>query len=73
MNPVKMLTATAEEAAADVEGLLAAHGRPWDRVGVCCINMDYDTPDEVIRAIFQTVARYRGSRDSGIYRAYEVA
>ena len=73
MNPVKMLTATAEEAAADVEKLLDAHGAPFDKVAVCCINMDYGTPDEAIRAMFQTVARYRGPRESGIAKSYQVA
>jgi len=73
LNPVKMKDATPEEAAADTEGLLQAHGAPWDKVAVCCINMDYGTPDEVVRAMFQTVARYRGERESGIRAAYEVA
>ncbi len=71
MNPVKMLTATPDEAAADTKMLLDAHGAPWDKVGVCCINMDYGTPDEAIRAMFNTVAQYRGDRDSGIQRAYQ--
>jgi hypothetical protein len=73
LNPVKMKDATAEEAAADTEGLLQAHGAPWDKVAVCCINMDYGTPDEVVRAMFQTVARYRGERAGGIRAVYEVA
>jgi hypothetical protein len=72
MNPVKMLSATPEEATTDVEMLLRAHGAPWDRVAICCINMDYGTPDEAVRAMFDTVARYRGGRDSGIQRAYQV-
>lgn len=73
LNPVKLLNATPEETAADVESLLQAHREPWDKVAVCCINMDYGTPDEVVRAIFQTVARHRGQRDSGIQAAYQVA
>jgi hypothetical protein len=73
LNPVKMKDAAPEEAVADTEGLLQAHGTPWDKVAVCCINMDYATPDDVVRAMFQTVARYRGERDSGIQAAYEVA
>jgi hypothetical protein len=73
MNPVRMLTATPEQAAADVEGLLQAHGAPWRRVAVCCINMDAGTPDEAIRAMFDTVARYRGSADNPARRAYEIA
>jgi hypothetical protein len=73
LNPVRMLTATAEQAAADTEQVLEAHGAPWNKVGVCCINMDHGTPDEAVRAIFNTVARYRGDRDSGIRQAYQVA
>ncbi len=73
LNPVKMRTATPEEASADTEALLQAHGAPWDKVAVCCINMDDGTPDETIRAMFQTVARYRGERESGIQAAYRVA
>ncbi len=72
LDPVKMLTARPEEAAADVEAVLQAHGAPWDKVAVCCINMDYGTPDQAIRAMFQTVAGYRGKRNSGIQRAYQV-
>jgi hypothetical protein len=71
MNPVKMLTSSPEEVSADVEMLLAAHGAPYDKVGVCCINMDYGTPDEAVRAMFNTVAGHRGPRESGIQRAYQ--
>ncbi len=71
MNPVQMLTATPEQAAADAELLLQAHGEPYDRVAVCCINMDYGTPDEAIRAMFNTVTRYRGTPESGSL-AYQV-
>ena len=35
--------------------------------------IDYGTPDEAIRAMFETVARYRADRESPIPRAYEVA
>jgi len=73
LNPVRMQTATPAQAAADVETLLHAHGSPWERVAVCCINMDYGTPDEVIRAMFQAVARYRGARESGLRAAYRLA
>ena len=71
LNPVKMLNATADEAAADTEKLLQAHGAPWDKVAVCCSNMEYGTPDEAIRAVCLTGARSRGVRDSGIGRAYQ--
>jgi hypothetical protein len=35
--------------------------------------IDHGTPDEAIRAMFETVARYRGDRENPIPRAYEVA
>ena len=73
MNPVRMLTATPDQAATDVETLLQAHGPPWDRVALCCINMDYGTPDEAVRAMYGTVERYRGNRNSGIQRSYQLA
>jgi len=72
LNPVRMLTASPEEAAADVESLLQAHGASWDKVALCCINMDYGTSDEAVRTVFHTVAHYRGERDSGIHTAYQV-
>ena len=73
LSPVRLLTATPNEAAADVELLLQAHGKTWDNVAVCCINMDYGTPDEAIRAMFNTVARYRGSKENGAQAAYRIA
>jgi hypothetical protein len=53
--------------------LLEAHGTPFDRLAVKCDNIDYAMPDEAIRAMFETVARYRGDRENPISRAYEVA
>jgi hypothetical protein len=58
LSPVRMLQATPDEIAADTEGLLLAAG-PLERAGVCCINMDYGTPDDNIYAMFQVVQRYR--------------
>jgi hypothetical protein len=73
LNPVRLRTATPGKAAADAEALLHAHGPPWDRVAVCCINMDYGTSDEAVRAVFRAVARHRGERDSGVRAAYRRA
>jgi hypothetical protein len=73
LDPVKMLHSTANQAAAAVEKVLEEHGEPWTKVALCSINMDYGTPDEAIRAMFQTVAHHRGNRPSGIERAYQVA
>ena len=58
LNPVRMLQATPEEITADTEGLLSAAG-PLEKVGVCCINMDYGTPDENIFAMFEVVKEFR--------------
>lgn len=58
LNPVRMLQATPREIAADTESLLKAAG-PLENAGVCCINMDYGTPDDNIFAMYQVVERYR--------------
>jgi uroporphyrinogen-III decarboxylase len=58
LNPVRMLQATPQEIAADTESLLKAAG-PLENAGVCCINMDYGTPDDNIFAMYQVVERYR--------------
>ncbi len=58
LNPVRMLQCTPQQIAEDTERLLLAAG-PLEQVGVCCINMDYGTPDENIRAMFEVVQRYR--------------
>jgi uroporphyrinogen-III decarboxylase len=58
LDPVRMLQATAEEITADTEGLLKAAG-PLENAGVCCINMDYGTPDENIFAMYEVVERFR--------------
>ena len=52
LNPVRLLSGTAQEVRQDVLELLRAAGRD-SRVGLCCINMDYGTPDENVRAIFE--------------------
>ena len=38
----------------------------FDRLAVKCDNIDYGAPDEAIRAMFETVARYRGDRENPI-------
>jgi uroporphyrinogen-III decarboxylase len=61
LSPVRMLTCTPAEIAADTEALLRA-ADPLDRAGVCCINMDAGTPDENIFAMYAVVERFRDSR-----------
>jgi hypothetical protein len=58
LSPVRMLRCQAHEIAADTERLLRAAG-PIGMAGVCCINMDYGTPDDSIFAMFAVVQRYR--------------
>jgi uroporphyrinogen-III decarboxylase len=58
LNPVRMLQCSPQEIAQDTEGLLRAAG-PLEQAGVCCINMDYGTPDDNIFAMFEVVQRYR--------------
>jgi uroporphyrinogen-III decarboxylase len=58
LNPVRMLQAGPQEIAADTEGLLEAAGL-LENVGVCCINMDYGTPDDNIFAMYEVVERFR--------------
>ena len=58
LSPVRMLQCTPQEIASDMEKLLLAAG-PLERVGVCCINMDYGTPDDNIFAMFEVIQRYR--------------
>ncbi|MEA3334880.1 MAG: uroporphyrinogen decarboxylase family protein [Chloroflexota bacterium] len=58
LSPIRMLRATPEEIAADTEQLLHAAGS-LDRVGLCCINMDYGTPDENIFAMARVAERFR--------------
>lgn len=58
LSPVRMLTCSPQEIAADTEALLQAAGR-LELAGVCCINMDYGTPDENIFAMYEIVEKYR--------------
>jgi hypothetical protein len=58
LSPVRMLTCTTREMAADAERLLREAG-PLDKAGLCCINMDYGTPDDNLFAVYEVVERYR--------------
>ena len=58
LSPIRMLQCTPVEMAADVEKLLLAAG-PLEKAGVCCINMDYGTPDDNLFAVYEVVERYR--------------
>ena len=54
LSPMRMLSEPTGVIRADVERLLAAAGDPAN-VGLCCINMDYGTPDENVRAVIEMV------------------
>jgi hypothetical protein len=58
LNPVRLLHGTAGEARRDALALLRAAGRN-SQVGLCCMNMDYGTPDENIRAIFAAAREFQ--------------
>jgi hypothetical protein len=55
LSPVRMLQGSADEIRRDTERLLAAVGSSRD-VGVCCINMDYGTPDENVYAMLEVAS-----------------
>jgi len=61
LSPMRMLNCTVQEIAADTEALLRAAG-PLELAGVCCINMDYGTPDENIFAMASVVEKFRAGR-----------
>lgn len=54
LSPLRMVQAQTTEIVEDVERILAAAGRTHD-VGICCINMDYGTPDENITGFLEEV------------------
>lgn len=58
LSPIRMLQCTPSEVAADAEALLSAAG-PLAETGLCCINMDYGTPEDNIFAVYEVVERYR--------------
>ena len=60
LSPIRMLQNSPAEIAADTEMLLQATG-PLDKTGICCINMDFGTPDENLFAMYEVVEKYRQS------------
>jgi hypothetical protein len=60
LNPVRLLREPAEAIRRDTLDLLQAAGRK-ERIGVCCINMDYGTPDENVRAMTDAAAEFTQS------------
>jgi len=58
LSPERMKSKTAEEIEKDIESLLQ-DSASLHKIGLCCINMDYGTPDENVRKIFEVADRYR--------------
>jgi len=58
LSPVRLRTISVEEVRQDVEGLLRQAG-PVQKAAVCCVNIDYGTPDENVAEIFRVVDEYR--------------
>ena len=62
LSPVRMLQKSPEEIASDTAALLSAAG-PLENVGICCINMDFGTPDENIFAMYEVVQHFRKQQE----------
>ncbi len=58
LSPMRMLNEPASTIREDVARLLAAAGDKQN-VGVCCINMDYGTPDGNVRAVLEVASAER--------------
>lgn len=58
LSPVRMKSELSEAIDSDTVNLLANAG-PLEKAGLCCINMDYGTPDENIRTMFEAAERHR--------------
>ena len=58
LNPVRISSQSRQQVVEDVESVLRTAG-PLEKAALCCINMDDKTPDENVRAIFETAAKYR--------------
>ncbi len=58
LSPVKIRQCSAAEVETDIVRLLNEAG-DLSKIGLCCINMDYGTPDENVARIFEVAERYR--------------
>jgi uroporphyrinogen-III decarboxylase len=58
LSPIRVSQLSPADVAADVERLLLTAG-PLERAAVCSINMDDQTPDANVRAIFEIAEHYR--------------
>lgn len=58
LSPVKIQKCSPREVREDLTRLLDQAG-DLSQVGICCINMEADTPDENVRTIFEVAEEYR--------------
>lgn len=58
LSPVRLQQCTAPEVESVLTQMLEESG-DLSKVGICCINMDFGTPDENVARIFEVAARYR--------------
>jgi uroporphyrinogen-III decarboxylase len=58
LSPVRVLQQTPDKVKKDVEDLLSTAGS-IDKVGMCCINMDFGTPDENVTTMMNTAVGFR--------------
>ncbi|MFC1547740.1 uroporphyrinogen decarboxylase family protein [Candidatus Neomarinimicrobiota bacterium] len=58
LSPMRMMSESSEVIAQDIRDLVEAAGSV-DKLGLCCINMDYGTPDANIRTLFSVAREYR--------------
>jgi len=61
LSPVRLRSQTPDEVRADAAQLLD-QGGPIDKLALCCVAIDADTPDDNVRAIFEVATRYRQER-----------
>ena len=60
LSPVRMKTEPVEVIKNDIMKLLKDAGS-FSKTGLCCINMDYGTPDENIRKIYEVAEQFRNT------------
>ena len=61
LSPARLRSQTPDQVRADVECLLDRAG-PLDKAALCCIAMDSGTPDENVRALFESAVSHRRKR-----------
>jgi hypothetical protein len=53
LNPARLRSQTPDQVRVDVAAVLKQAG-PLDKLALCCVAMDARTPDENVRALFET-------------------